>query len=113
MGVMALLRQTYLDADWYKNQGHKSEKNIQLERWNELASIPQIMAVRDRLEILRMANLGKEFGKTYIIHSNGGDEYQRINEIKATGSSLIVSLNFPKAYDVEDPYDARMSHWQI
>jgi len=119
MGVMALLRQTYLDADWYKNNGHKTEKNIQLERWNELATVPQIMSVRDRLEILRMAKLGKEFGKTYIISSNAGDEYQRINEIKATGSPLILSLNLPKAYDVEDPYDARivsladMKHWEL
>lgn len=118
MGMIALMRQTYLDADWYKKTGHKEEKNIQLERWNELAGLPQIMAVRDRLEILRMARLGKEFGVTYIMRSTG-DEYQRINEIKATGSPLIVSLRFPKAYDVEDPYDARivsladMKHWEL
>jgi len=118
MGMIALMRQTYLDADWYKKTGHKEEKNIQLERWNELAGLPQIMAVRDRLEILRMARLGKEFGVTYIMRGTG-DEYQRINEIKATGSPLIVSLKFPKAYDVEDPYDARivsladMKHWEL
>ncbi len=118
MGVIALMRQTYLDADWYKKQGYKEETNIQLQRWNELAALPQIMAVRDRLEILRMTKLGKEFGVNYIIRATG-DEYQRINEIKATSSPLIVSLNFPKAYDVEDPYDARlvnladMKHWEM
>ncbi len=118
MGMIALMRQTYMDADWYKKTGHKEEHNIQLERWNELAGLPQIMAVRDRLEILRMAKLGKEFGVTYIMRGTG-DEYQRINEIKATGSPLIVSLRFPKAYDVEDPYDARivsladMKHWEL
>ncbi len=118
MGMIALMRQTYLDADWYKKQGYKEEKNIQLQRWNDLSSLPQIMAVRDRLEILRMAKMGKEFGINYIMRATG-DEYQRINEIKATGSPLIVSLNFPKAYDVEDPYDARlvsladMKHWEL
>ena len=54
----------------------------------------------------------------YII-KGGGDSYERMAEVKATGAQLIVPLNFPKAYDVEDPYEAlnvsfgQMKHWEL
>ena len=56
--------------------------------------------------------------KQFIIKTLG-DEYQRLNEIKATNAQLIIPLNFPATYDVEDPYDARlvsleeMKHWEM
>ncbi len=116
MGIIALLRQTYYDAQWYG--GQQEEVNISLEAWNAVQDIPQIFEVGDRLEALRAARLGKEFGKTYIIKGEG-DEYQRLDAIKATGSAFILPLNFPKPYDVEDPYDAlqvnleQMKHWEM
>ncbi len=118
MGAIALLRQTYLDGDWYKTAGYKEEKNLSLQAWNDLRSLPQIFGVSDRLEALRAARLGKEFGVTYIIRG-GGDEYQRIDELKKTGSAFILPLKYPEAYDVEDPFDARvvtlaqMKHWEL
>src|SRR6476661_403888 len=39
MGAIALLRQTYLDADWYNKQ--KEEYNISLAEWNRLQGLPQ------------------------------------------------------------------------
>ena len=116
MGTISLLRQTYLDADWYKTQ--ENEINISLKAWNAIQEIPQIFDVNNRLDVLRVHKLGKEFGKSYIIKS-GNEAYQRINEIKATGAPLIVPINFPAAYDVEDPYDAmqvtlaQMKHWEL
>ena len=118
MGCIYLLRQAYLDGQWYKGTGRSEEVNLSLEAWNSALGLQQIFEVGDKLETLRAANLGKEFGITYLIKGNG-DEYQRLNEIKATGSSLILPLNFPNAYDVEDPYDALsvdlsdMKHWEL
>lgn len=118
MGAIALLRQTYLDGQWYKNGGRQEEVNISLDAWNNALSLPQFFEVSDKLEALRAANLGKEFGATYVLKGNG-DEYQRLTELKATGSSLILPVNFPAAYDVEDPYDAlsvtltQMKHWEL
>ncbi|MEM6965082.1 MAG: amidohydrolase family protein [Bacteroidota bacterium] len=118
MGGIALLRQTYLDGQWYQNGGKEKEMNLSLEAWNDIQSLPVVFDVRDKLEILRAAKLGKEFRKNYIIKGNG-DEYQRLKEIKATGSPLIIPINFPDAYDVEDPYDAmlvslaQMKHWEL
>ncbi|MFT5165154.1 MAG: imidazolonepropionase-like amidohydrolase [Saprospiraceae bacterium] len=118
MGGISLFRQTYLDAQWYKDYGSKEEKNISLEAWNEISGLPQVFDVRDKLEVLRAAKMGKEFGVSYIFKGNG-DEYQRLDEIKATGSKFILPLNFPDAIDVQDPYDALavslgdMKHWEL
>ena len=34
----------------------------------------------------------------------GGDEYERIDQIKQTNAKFILPVNFPKPYDAEDPY---------
>jgi imidazolonepropionase-like amidohydrolase len=118
MGSIALLRQTYLDADWYKRIGHTKETNISLQSWNDLASVAQIFEANGKLNALRADLVGDEFKTQYIFKGNG-DEYQRINELKATGASFIIPMNFPAAYDVEDPYDAMvtdlddMLHWEL
>ena len=116
MGSIALLRQTYLDASWYKNQ--KEEFNISLEEFNKQQTLPQLFEADGWANILRAVKIGKEFGKEYILKSNG-DEYQRIDAVKATGASLIIPINFAKAFDVEDPAEARnislgqMKAWEL
>ncbi|MBW4891742.1 amidohydrolase family protein [Mucilaginibacter sp. HMF5004] len=116
MGSIALLRQTYYDAQWYKNQ--KEEYNISLDEFNKTQSLPQVFEVTDPLSVMRAAKIGKEFGKQYI-YKTDGTEYQRLNEMKATGSSFIIPLTFPAPYDVEDPIDARnisyeqMKEWEL
>ncbi|MDI9859772.1 amidohydrolase family protein [Flectobacillus roseus] len=118
MGSVALLRQTYLDADWYKKSKNHTEYNISLESFNNSQSVPQVFEVSDKLGILRANKIGKEFGVNYII-KGGGDEYQRLDEVKAAGVSLIIPLNFPTTPDVEDPFDASvvslsdMKHWEM
>jgi imidazolonepropionase-like amidohydrolase len=104
MGSIALLRQTYYDGQWYAKQ--KEESNLSLEAFNKQQVLPQIFEVDGWQNILRADKIGKEFSKQYIFKSSG-DEYQRIPEVKATGASLIVPIAFAKAFDVEDPADAR------
>lgn len=118
MGCIALLRQTYLDGQWYKSNAAAEERNLSLEAWNRVQSLPQIFEVGDKLDLLRAARLGQEFGVKYLVKT-AGDEYQRLDEVKATGLSLIVPLNFPEGYDVRDPYDAlnvslkELKHWEM
>ncbi|MEM8906947.1 MAG: amidohydrolase, partial [Bacteroidota bacterium] len=118
MGGIALLRQTYLDGQWYQKSGHQQEFNISLQAWNEVQGLPQVFEVRDLQEVLRADKLGKEYGVTYLMHGKG-DEYQRLAEVQATGSTFVLPLNFPKAYDVEDPFDALevalsdLKHWEL
>ncbi len=128
MGTIALLRQTYLDAQWYKNNpaaaGLQGDGvNITLKYFNEQQSLPQILdpAARggdDFWSLLRADRIGDEFGVQYILKATG-KEYQRIKEVVATKAPLIVGLNFPAAMDVEDPNDARlvsladMKNWEL
>ncbi|MDQ3190835.1 MAG: amidohydrolase family protein, partial [Bacteroidota bacterium] len=118
MGSIALLKQTYLDAQWYNTLPENKEYNISLEEWNRIQSLPQIFEVTDKLSALRADKLGDEFDVQYIIKTSG-DEYQRIEDIKAMNSKLIVPIDFPKPYDVEDPFDARivsledLKHWEM
>jgi len=118
MGHIALLRQTYLDGQWYKAEGYKTEKNLSFDAWNSIQTLPQIFEAGDKLDILRIARIGEEFGVKYIVKS-AGDDYQRLSDIVKTGYSLIVPLNFPEGYDVRDPFDALnvplkdLKHWEM
>lgn len=129
MGTIALLRQTYLDAKWYKNGGPKTTSlqgdgvNITLKYFNDQQSLPQIFDAAAQgattvWNLVRADRVGDEFGVQYIIKATG-KEYQRIKEVAATKAPLIVGLNFPAAMDVEDPNDARfvsladMKNWEL
>jgi imidazolonepropionase-like amidohydrolase len=117
MGAIALLRQTYLDADWYARTTKSKEFNINLEAWNENKNLISIFDAGIWENVLRADKIGDEFGTQYIFRTDGS-EYQRLDEIKKTGAKLIVPLNFPKAYDVSDIYRTQfvdlieMKHWE-
>ncbi len=106
MGSIALLTQTYLDAEWYE-QAQQDEYNRSLEAWNELQDLPQFFTVNDKLDILRAWEIADEFEVDYIMIC-AGDEYQRLEEISETGFDLVLPLDFPDAYDVSNPYAAEM-----
>lgn len=118
MGCIALIRQTYYDGQWYQTEGRKTEYNASMEAWNSTLGLPQIFEASDKLDILRIAAIAKEFNTSYLVKT-AGDEYQRIDEIKASGQKLIVPLNFPTGFDVRDPYDAQnislreLKHWEM
>jgi imidazolonepropionase-like amidohydrolase len=117
MGCIALLRQTFYDAQWYKNSKKKHEENISLSKLNENQSLPKVFEVTEVLEVMRADKVGKEFGYNFIIKCNN-DAYQKAAWIKKSGNTLIVPLKFPEAYDVSDVDMARkvstsdMLHWK-
>ena len=118
MGSIALLRQHFLDASWYKTKPSQEGLNLTLQAFNENANLPQIFEVSDKWSVFRANKIASEFGIQYIFKA-GGNEYQRIDEIKAIKSSFILPINFPQAMDVEDPNDARfvnvsdLKHWEL
>jgi imidazolonepropionase-like amidohydrolase len=117
-GCIALLRQTYYDAQWYKGNQNREEYNISLDAFNKLQDLPSVIEGNDKFNDLRVAKIGKEFNVKYIV-KGGGNEYQRISDIQATQLRYILPLNFPDAYDVEDPYEAEnislaeLKHWEL
>jgi imidazolonepropionase-like amidohydrolase len=118
MGIIALLRQQYLDAQWYKSKPATEGLNMSLQAWNDNQQYVQIFEANDKWNALRADKIGDEFGVQYVIKGNG-TEYQRVPEMAATKASFILPLNFPQAIDVEDPNDARfvaladMKHWEM
>ncbi|HSN60594.1 MAG TPA: amidohydrolase family protein, partial [Ferruginibacter sp.] len=125
MGSIALLRQTFLDAQWYKNQPASQPGkpvtegvNLSLQAWNNNLSLPQIFEANDKWNDLRADRVGDEFGIQFIIKA-GGNEYQRMAEMAATKAAFILPLNFPQAMDVEDPNETRfitlatMKQWEM
>jgi len=102
MGGMALLRQLYHDADWYK-KGNTKTTDRSIEAFNSNSDLIQIMGAGSRANALRADAVGDQFGIQYII-LGGGDEYERINTIKNTNAAFILPINFPKPYDVENSF---------
>lgn len=117
-GSIALLRQFNLDAQWYESLPEGMFYDASLEALKANRSLPKIFEVRDKYEILRADNIAKEFGYEFIV-KGGGNEYQLLEDIKLTGVSLILPLNFPAAPDVKDPYTAgsvplsTLKHWEM
>lgn len=118
MGCIAVIRQTYLDAEWFGSQNPRPFADNSLEGWIQSQKLPQIFAATSWMNSLRADKIGDEFGVQYIIRG-AGDEYKRINEIKATKATFIIPVNYPDAYDIEDPFDAErisladMKHWEL
>lgn len=116
MGSIALIRQAYFDGQWYKNQ--TKEKNVSLQHFSKVLELPAIFDAGNKQNVLRAAAIAKEFKALYIIKTSG-DEYQRVREIKQTGFPIIVPVNFPKAYKINNIYDADfisttdLKHWEL
>ncbi len=104
MGAMALLRQMYSDAKWY-GAGNANTKDRSLEALNENRDLVQIFEAKDKGNALRADKIGDANGIQFVI-LGGGNEYERIAEIKGTNAKFILPLNFPDAYDVSDPIAA-------
>ncbi len=100
MGSIALIQQVYLDEQWY-SQGLSKVNDLSLEALKQQKNLVQIFAAGNKGNVLRAHKIGQEFGIDYTI-LGGGDEYEIIDQIKATQSNFILPINFPKAYDVEN-----------
>ena len=117
MGCIALLRQMYYDMDWYSYQSIDQYEDLSMKAMFKNAPLTQFFITDNHLDVLRASKIANEFNLNYII-KGGGDEYKNISAIKSSNISLIVPVDFPKPYDVEDPYDAtklstsQLLHWK-
>ncbi len=118
MGSIALLRQALYDARWYASQGAAAQRDAELEALGRSLELPLVFEADERNDLMRIAAIGQEFGLRFIAHGMG-DEYARMQEVKATGMPLLLPLTLPEAYDVEDPFTAlevslgELKHWEL
>jgi imidazolonepropionase-like amidohydrolase len=117
MGAIALIRQAFIDAQWYEKT-----KNLPLNY--SLAALAEqlkgkiIFEAQDKLEVLRISKILEEFDLKGIIRC-GGDEYQRMDQIKKLKHDFILPLCYPEAIDVSNPFIAKeiplqlLKHWEL
>ncbi len=127
MGAYALARQTMLDAQWYQQaqeavaanpQTPRPETNEALVSLQPAISGKQLVMIDSSNELfaLRADRFAREFGLKAIVLGSG-NEYRRIREIKQTGRTIVLPLDFPDAPDVSSPELAQnvsletMMHW--
>ncbi|WP_432411205.1 amidohydrolase family protein [Rasiella sp. SM2506] len=102
MGAMALLRQMYSDAAWYANGASKT-KDRSLEALNANKPMVSFFEAGSKDNDIRADKIGDAFNVNYVI-VGGGDEYEMLDDIKASNARYIIPINFPDAYDVTNPY---------
>lgn len=127
MGSIALIRQTLSDADWYNKAygktdtryfGQPVEFNAALGSLANLAQQGIIFETADERSLLRANQLLKEFKLDNAVLVGSGFEYARLDEVKATGKTLILPLSFPAAPQVNQLSDqldvslADLRHWE-
>ncbi len=115
-GSMALIRQAFADAQWYR-AAHEAyrrnaasappERNLSLEALNAQldARLPFYAPVVGNNDYGRMAKLSRELGFGLVLRGTGYD-YERAEELAAIGAPMILPLAYPELYDVEDPAEA-------
>lgn len=102
MGHMALIRQTWLDAQWYQQQNDIMD--LDLEAINQNKKLPSIIATDNWQETLLAKKLGDEFKVNFIVQT-AGDSYQDATSVANTGQQLIVPLKQMKAPAFKDQLD--------
>ncbi|MGI5308767.1 amidohydrolase family protein [Rheinheimera sp. WS51] len=127
MGSIALIRQTLSDANWYQQAYGKSdtrfynqpvEFNAALEQLGGLNEFGAVFETTDDRSFLRADKLLNEFALKNAVMVGSGYEYVRLNEVKDSGRSLILPLNFPAAPEVKQVSDqpdvdlASLRHWE-
>jgi len=118
MGSFALLRQTYLDAQWFTAQDPRPFTDDTLEAWQSTQALPQILEVENWQQALTADKVGDEFDTQYILKTSG-DSYKQAGLIAETDAALIVPLAFPDAPEVSDPIAAEdvsledLKHWEL
>ena len=116
MGSIALLRQFFIDVNWYNNSP-KTTINLSYEAYLKQKSLPKIFSVDYKRDLFRAHKIATEHNLEFIYKSTG-KEYENIDQVLKINPTLIVPVNFPKAMDVSDPYEAMkvstndLTHWK-
>ena len=106
MGVIAYIRQTMMDAQWYGNAraiydknptvGKRPETSESLEAMQPVIgkSLPVVFEADTELMMRRAQKLANELGVRYIL-SGGRQGYRFANELKGWNVPVLVSVKWP------------------
>ncbi len=129
MGAIALIRQTFLDARWYRdawnaynlqpNGQEPPEVNLALEALQPVIrqQQPIVFAVENERDFLRAHKLFKEFQLNGWIKGSG-TEYRLLSAIRETRLPVVLPVNYPQKLKLDTPEDAlnvtlqELQHWE-
>ena len=130
LGVIAVMRQTFLDADWYKKSVEilkkypdENEPIAFHPSLQELANFksnryPVLFMTKEEHAALRSLKIAEEFKLSpWLLGS--GYEYRRLEEISEQNPFIIFPLEFPAKPKVKDPHIAlqysteQLKHWDM
>lgn len=130
LGAIALIRQTFLDADWYAKSREITQKfpaeNEPLNKNQSLQSLydfkstnrPMLFYTRDEHSAIRALNISDEFNlKPWLLGS--GYEYRRLDEIAKRNPFIILPMSLPEKPKISDPNLAlqytteQLKHWDM
>ncbi len=130
LGTIALIRQTFLDADWYAKsreitlkfpaENEPLDKNYSLESLYNFKSTnrPVLFHTKNEHSALRALNISDEFNlKPWLLGS--GYEYRRLAEISKHNPFIILPMDLPAKPKISDPNIAlqytteQLKHWDM
>ena len=118
MGSIALMRQALYDLAFFKYHKDAPLGKLSMEPWLTSDPLPTFFKVNDKWDILRAQKIAQEFNRSFI-YITRGDEYAIADQLKTSNPRLVVPLNFPKPFDLKDPYTAKeipleeLKHWEL
>ncbi len=117
MGAIALIRQSYYDAIWYKTADDITQ-DLSLQSLGTYMDLPTIFDAINGQGILRAIKISEEFDRNFIYMATG-DAYQYRKEISQHHARLVIPIDFPTPFDASDAYElnrvslARLKHWEL
>jgi imidazolonepropionase-like amidohydrolase len=110
MGVIAYIRQTYLDLDWYKRANTIYAAHVNGNRrpgydhyLEALGNSPRVLLpATEAQQIDRMLSFGAELKQPSIVYGLH-EAYRRIDELSRAKIPVLVSLKWPAAPKDADP----------
>ncbi len=130
MGTIALMKQTWMDAEWYIRAQAAYERSgravLPPETSEALAALaapvqgrqPVLFETGSEEEYLRAFSMAAEYKLTPWFRGNG-QEYRLVDVLKGRTQPLIIPINFPDAPTVDDPEAAlnvtlgQLRHWYL
>lgn len=128
MGAVALLRQAFYDAAWYRDAWQAYQANPRLRRPEtnlDLATLVDcvqqqtlVMDAPNERMAIRGCDLADEFSFDVILRGSGR-EYRAIDELASRNRPMLLPVDFPKPPSVNNDASARevnlrtMMHWHF
>jgi imidazolonepropionase-like amidohydrolase len=130
MGVIALMKQTFMDADWYERAWAAYEESGRAFLPPETSAALEALAdaIHGRQPVLFEASSEEDYLRGHKIASDfsltpwfrgSGQEYRIVDVLRGRTHPLIIPVNFPDAPDVDDPEAALntnladLRHWYL